>query len=290
MDGLRAAAHEWDRHAWSLAALTLALTPSDHDEQLTRAAAGVLDALGLSDALHAAPPDARGAFASQTSAGLLQTAAIVRGGSTWTHQSDEALIAQGRASAQGVPMFAQFVLPELHGLAERFATRGARMLDVGTGTAAMAVAYAQAFPQLEVVGLDPWPRVLTLAESIVAASGVSDRVVLRTGDAADIAETDAYDLIWLPAPFVPEPALHAAVPRLVAALRPGGWIMVGHGRFAGDPVENAVNVFKTVACGGTPLDTDGARQLLITAGLVDVQGLPTPPGAPALTVGRRPAR
>ncbi|HLY32900.1 MAG TPA: class I SAM-dependent methyltransferase [Jatrophihabitantaceae bacterium] len=290
MDDLRAAAHEWDRHAWSLAALTLALNPIDHDEQLTRAAAGVLDALGLSDALHAAPPDARGAFASQTSAGLLQTAAIVRGGSTWTDQSDEALIAQGRASAQGVPMFAQFVLPALGGLAERFGAPGARMLDVGTGTAALAIAYAQAFPQLEVVGVDVWPGVLALAGASVAASDVRDRVVLRHEDVGELTETDAYDLVWLPAPFVPEPALHAAVPRLVAALRPGGWIMVGHGRFAGDAVENAVNVFKTVAFGGTPLDAAAAQQLLTTAGLVDVQGLPTPPGAPALTVGRRPAR
>jgi len=288
MDDLRAAAHEWDQHTWSLAALTLALAPGRYEPALTRAAASLIDALGLSASVDAAPQDARSAFASQTSAGLLQTAAIVRGGSTWTDQSDDALIAQGRASAQGVPMFAQFVLPELHGLAERFATRGARMLDVGTGTAAMAVAYAQAFPQLEVVGLDPWPRVLTLAESVVAASDVSDRVVLRTGDAADIAETDAYDLIWLPAPFVPESALRAALPRLVAALRSGVWVMVGHGRFTGDAVENAVNVFKTVAFGGTPLDAATAARLLADAGLADVRTLPTPPGAPALTVGHRP--
>ena len=36
----------------------------------------------MSEALDAAPPAARGPFASQTSAGLLQTAAIVRGADT----------------------------------------------------------------------------------------------------------------------------------------------------------------------------------------------------------------
>jgi methylase of polypeptide subunit release factors len=152
----------------------------------------------------------------------------------------------------------------------------------------LAIAYAQAFPHLEVVGLDPWPRVLALAGAAVAVSDVHDRVVLREGDVAAVTETDAYDLIWLPAPFVPEPALRAALPKLAAALRPGGWIMVGHGRFTGDAVENAMNVFKTVAFGGTALDHAAAVQLLRDAGLADVRTLPTPPGAPSLTVARRP--
>ena len=71
----------------------------------------------------------------------------------WAAQSDEALLAQGRASAQGAAGFAQFVMPMLAGLQETFAD-GARMLDVGTGVAAMAVAYAELFPQLTVVGID----------------------------------------------------------------------------------------------------------------------------------------
>lgn len=59
--------------------------------------------------------------------------------------ADEALLAQGRASAQGASTFAQFGLPRLSGLAEMLARPNARILDVGTGVAALAVAYAELF-------------------------------------------------------------------------------------------------------------------------------------------------
>ena len=64
---------------------------------------------------------------------------------------------------------------------------------------------------------------------------------------------------------------------------------MGHGKFGGDPVDDAVGRFKTVAFGGTALDDAQAGALLRDAGLEDVRSVATPPGAPALTVGRRPA-
>jgi hypothetical protein len=64
--------------------------------------------------------------------------------------------------------------------------------------------------------------------------------------------------------------------------------MLGHGKFAGDPLDVAITRFKTLAYGGTALDDEEAGQLLRGAGLVDVRSIPTPPGAPAITVGRRP--
>ena len=162
------------------------------------------------------------------------------------------------------------------------------MLDVGTGVAALAVAYAEQFPNLTVVGLDVLPRVLALAARTVAASPVADRVELREQDVATLTEVEAYDLGWLPAPFLPEPALRAGVGRVVASLRQGGWLMVGHGKLNGEPTDAAVTRFKTVAFGGTALDDSQAHQLLREAGLEAVVTVPTPPGAPALTIGRRP--
>ena len=67
-------------------------------------------------------------------------------------------------------------------------------------------------------------------------------------------------------------------------------LVMGHGRFSGDPIDDAVSRFKTVAYGGTALDDDQAAALLRDAGLDDVRNVPTPPGAPALTAGRRPRR
>ena len=71
-----------------------------------------------------------------------------------------------------------------------------------------------------------------------------------------------------------------------AAIRTGGWVMVGHGKFGDDPIENALNRFKTHTFGGTALDDGAARTLLESSGFGQIQSLHTPPGAPALTVGR----
>lgn len=281
LDDLRAHVQQWDQGVWCLAALARSLQdPTDE------AAAEVLTALGLGDVRAAAGPLAA-QVAAQASAPLAQAAQLVSGRSvTWADQPDEALLAQGAASAQAAPMFARFVLPRMPGLAERLAADGAAMLDVGTGTGALAVAYAEQFPALRVVGLDVLPRVLKLAERVIAGSTAGERVELREQSVADLDDDAAFDLAWLPAPFVPPGPLRAGLARVRAALRPGGWVILGHGKFGSDALENALNTYKTVAFGGTALDDDAARELLETAGFVDVGALPAPPGAPALTIGR----
>jgi hypothetical protein len=75
---------------------------------------------------------------------------------------------------------------------------------------------------------------------------------------------------------------------MAASLVHGGWFIFPHGKYGEDAHENAINRFKTTAFGGTALDNTEAEALLRAAGLTDVKTLPTPPGAPALTVGRRP--
>jgi SAM-dependent methyltransferase len=207
----------------------------------------------------------------------------------WADQPDEAILAQGRASAQGAAAFVRFGLPVLPGLREKLAAPGARMLDVGTGVGALAAAYAELFPELTVVGIDVLPRVLELAEQVVRSSSVADRVELRQQDVGDLTDEAVFALIWLPAPFVPESALRAGMPRIARALVPGGWLIVGHGRLGDDdPLDVALTRFKTVSYGGTPLDNEQAQALLLEAGLEDVSTMPTPPGTPAITVGRRP--
>jgi methylase of polypeptide subunit release factors len=123
------------------------------------------------------------------------------------------------------------------------------MLDVGTGVAALAVAYAELFPQLTVVGIDVIPRVLALAEQTVTASSVSDRVLLRQQDVSSLDEPETYAFAWVPAPFIPESALGVGVVRVVQSLLPGGWLMLGHGKYGGSAVDDAVGRFKTVAYG-----------------------------------------
>jgi hypothetical protein len=269
--------------AWSITAISVVFNPGSPDD-LVRAAGEVVTAVGIDASQEL---DRRG-IAAEAAAALLQTAALVGGGvAWWADQPDEALIAQGRSSAQAAAMLKTFGVPMMSGLGDALSRPGARMLDVGTGVAALAVAWAELFPALTVVGLDVMPRVLALAAQTVAASTVADRVVLREQDIGTLDDEGLYALAWLPAPFVPDPALRAGVVRISRAPAAGGWAMVAHSKFAGDPLEDALSRFKTVAYGGTALNDDQAQTLLREAGLGDVMTLPTPRGAPGITVGRK---
>jgi SAM-dependent methyltransferase len=279
--------HRGDQAAWTTAALVLSLR-DQAPTPLADAAGEVLAALGL-DLPALAERDAAAA-AAQAAAPLLQAAAAVRGeAELWAQQPDEALLAQGLASARNGSRLVEFAAAAMPGLLSALERPGARMLDVGTGVGGLAVAVAEALPQVTVVGIDVLPRVLALAEQVRAASPAADRVVLRQQDVTTLAEQDTYDLGWVPAPFVPEPALRPGLWAVTRALRPGGWLMLGHGKYVGDPVDDALNRFKTVAYGGTALDDAQAQQALVDAGLDAVTTAPTPLGSPAITVGRKRA-
>jgi hypothetical protein len=299
-DEVRAHLNVLHQAVWELAAIALALRdPGPPDPALQRAAERVLLEAGLmvgtdNDA-HPAPGliEATGGegsrVAAQAATGILQSAAVLSGADTWSSQDDEALLAQGRASAQAARMFKTFAVPMLAGLDELLSASSAMMLDVGVGVAAMAVAYCEAFPRLRVVGLDVFPRALDLARDTIDEAGMAERIELRNQDVATLEDCEAFCLGWLPAPFVPQAAIQAGLPRMVRSLVPGGWLVVGHGKFGGS-VAAALTRFQTVAFGGTALDSDEAQNLLRGVGLDSVATLPTPEGAPGITVGRRPAK
>ena len=288
---------EWDRGAWCLAALSLISHPGTGrpaagsgatTEAMLEAARDVLAASGVTDTLLAESPFGPADLDGMASAPLLQAAALVGGRPAgWSGHDDATLSAQGRASGSAAALFAHFVLGDHPDLAAALARPGARMLDTGTGVAALAVGFARTFPQLRVTGLDVLPRALDLARVTVARAGLGDRIELRHQDVADLDEQSCYDLAWLPAPFIPDGALRAGVVRIARALRPGGLLMIGHGRFDGSEAENAVTRLQTLAYGGTPLPGPAAATLLEDAGLDQVHTCPTPPGAPGLTLGIR---
>ena len=275
--------HEGDLASWTLAAVAVALSTSGGSSR--DAAIGVLTAAGIDAAeLDGAAHASRAAQATGT---LLKAGAIARAGElSWADQSDETLLAQGRASAVGGAAFARAV-PMIPGMAALLARPDAAILDVGTGIGAMAVAYAEALPGVHVVGIDVMPRAIELARQTVANSTVGDRVEVRLQAIQDLDDTDRYAMAWIPAPFIPTAPLHDGLRRVAAALVPGGWAVLGYGRLTGTPLEQAVTRFQTISYGGTSLDPDHASELLAGVGLVDITMPPTPPGAPALTIGRR---
>ena len=117
-DQLNVFLHDGDKTIWSTAALVLAIQGAASDEQQA-AAHAVLEASGL-DGVASLGPEEAGGLAAQAAAPIHQVACLLRGeGQMWATQSDEALVAQGRASAQGAAAFAQFGLPMLAGLVRR---------------------------------------------------------------------------------------------------------------------------------------------------------------------------
>jgi precorrin-6B methylase 2 len=164
----------------------------------------------------------------------------------------------------------------------------ARILDIGTGVGALAVAFCRTFPDSTVVGIDTWELSLELARQNVAKAGLGARITLRATAIDAFEDDDGFDLVWMPAIFLSSAILEDAVAHAVAAMRPGAHMVLG--RYAGpeDPVAGALGDLRTIRSGGTLLNASDTRALLEGAGLVDVHDVDRNWPAPIeLTAGRR---
>jgi predicted O-methyltransferase YrrM len=310
-DAVDVAISELEQAAWALAALAhlgraglLAADVIDGRTDEDAAAAAVLVAVGLAvgdDSVTVVRP-ASGLLASwerfaprhrhdATMSTMRQIAAAAgvtetSGAAGWAAADDATLLAQGRASATAGTLLATVVAPALTGLADRF-LHGGWFLDVGTGVGELAVAFAETRPAARVVGIDVMPRAVELARRTVSAHRLDERVEIRLQPVEELVVDEAIDMAWVPAPFIPRHALVAGLRRIAPVLRPGGWVVVGAGRFDGSPLAVAVTRWQTLRAGGTPLTADDAHDLLTGAGFGSFLQLPTPPGAPALFAARR---
>lgn len=176
------------------------------------------------------------------------------------------------------------------------APRGARVLDLGTGSGAIAISLACERADLSVLGSDASPQALAVAarnaQRLAGDALASGRLRLRAGswwEAVDHQER--FDLVVSNPPYVqagdphlaqgdlrfePPQALAAGPDGLAALrevvagasgrLRPGGWLLLEHGR-----------------------DQDAAvRALLAGAGFTAILTLGDAAGLPRVTLGRRP--
>jgi demethylmenaquinone methyltransferase/2-methoxy-6-polyprenyl-1,4-benzoquinol methylase len=100
-----------------------------------------------------------------------------------------------------------------------------RVLDVATGTAAVAIELADANPERTVVGIDQSPEMLGAGRERVARAGSSDRIELREGRAEDLpvadGEFDAVTFTYL-LRYVDD--VSATLRELVRVVRPGGTV------------------------------------------------------------------
>lgn len=103
---------------------------------------------------------------------------------------------------------------------------GARtMLDVGGGSGAYSIAFAEANPQLHAVVFD-LPHVLLLAEGYVQRAGLADRISTAAGDLrnADFSSLGQFDLVLLSniCHMLDEAENRDLLRRCFAATTPGG--------------------------------------------------------------------
>jgi hypothetical protein len=104
-------------------------------------------------------------------------------------------------------------------------------------------------------------------------AGFDSRITLRNQDVTALDEVDAYDCAWVPTFFIPEDAMSTAIAKIVQALRPGGWVVLGRFEPPPDPVAVAAMALRTLRSGGTTLDVEGATDLLQGAGCTSIHPL-----------------
>jgi release factor glutamine methyltransferase len=140
---------------------------------------------------------------------------------------------------------------------ERFAREQAvRIVDVGTGSGAIAVALAHALPHSRVTAVDLFPAALEVARRNAERHGVIHRLALLTSDLLAGVDGADFDAVVANPPYIaagevlepqvanyePHSALYAGrtgleiyerlIPQAAGSLKPGGWLMleIGYGQ------------------------------------------------------------
>jgi hypothetical protein len=85
----------------------------------------------------------------------------------------------------------------------------------------------------------------------VAAAGLETRIEVREQSGEELRDEAAFDLAWIPAPFLPPQALGRLVERVHRSLKPGGWLLFAAAK-PGEDSRGAALRFYVALYGGTP--------------------------------------
>lgn len=167
-----------------------------------------------------------------------------------------------------------------------------RMLDVGGGSGAYAIAFAQAHPALSAVVFD-LPTVLPIAETHISDAGLSKRIATRVGDLRTDDLGRDFDLVFLSSicHMLGPDGNRDLLARCARALAPGGRVVIQD--FILEPdrtaprqaVLFAINMLVGTEAGSTYSEAEYAAWLA-AAGLTEVRRIALK-GPADLMVGKR---
>ncbi len=285
--------------ATGLAALVAALDAkaggSPLDPALEARISELLAALGAGEVLDGVSASEAKMLVPEIRHQLRCDAALMNGdtrSTSWSYSDPRVLQDFGdfaRCHATGI---SKGIIPSIEGFATRFGAPGAAFLDIGVGVAGTAIGMAEQWPDLRIVGIDVWQPSLSLARVNVEKAGLRDRIELREQGAENLDDQAAFDLAWMPLPFLPERVIPAAIERTREALRSGGWLVVAFVNLEGhDPITAALWRLRVTSFGGPLWSSTEIESLMRDKGLVDVRTLPRTPGVPAsFAIGRCKAK
>jgi hypothetical protein len=290
---LRALLLELQTSAGALAALAAALHERSTAERLPaelRASVDeVLGALGARELVERLAPSDRRSLLGElrtlaATDGRLASGAPVAPG--WTPTEAQLIGAAGDVSSELARTLQRSLAPLLPGLSDRLAAAAA-FLDVGAGSAALSIEMARTFPELRVVGLEPWAPAVALARRNVREAALDGRVELRELRGEQLSDESCFDLAWVPTFFIPRAVLQRVLERVRHALRPGAWLLLPVLVGQQATLRASVLRLRVSLWGGSALTFDGARETLQTLGFQSVQTLPSAPTAMTELVAAR---
>jgi demethylmenaquinone methyltransferase/2-methoxy-6-polyprenyl-1,4-benzoquinol methylase len=104
---------------------------------------------------------------------------------------------------------------------------GARILDLATGTADLAIMVARKEPGARVIGLDPSAGMLQVGQEKIARSGLAERVELVSGEAESLPfEDGSFDGICMAFGIRNVPDRERALREMARVVKPGGRIAI----------------------------------------------------------------
>ena len=189
--------------------------------------------------------------------------------SGWQHHDAEIIRSQSTLSRILTERAIDGMLAGVPGL-ERLGRPGAKLLDVGTGGAGVAIAFCRRFPSLRVVGLDPLRAANLEARTAIDVAGLSDRIEVRSITVETLSEENMYDAAFVASSFLDDATLCAGLGRVSRALVPGGTALLHAWRSPEQKQLAAAAQLRWQLWGGSRSPADAIR-IAKAAGLVDVR-------------------